>query len=340
MKKLLMGGLACLTPGVAKAAVSCVPNSSIAGNPITCTAGIVPVPRRIEQIQKKSEWCWATAISMLFDFYGYKLNQDQIVLNTKGGLVNAAGTPSDIEANLEATWIDNNGRSFQSVALTYDAITGISDLNNSDVIAAITNDRPVILGADGHAMLMVALNYTPADQSMAFGPVNWIEVIDPESGTIIQTDQAHSTAQFLAIPQITPIANTKSISPSSPTLLCDVLTDLVTNLQSNASSLVLDTSARNNVGDFLPGFSSCSIDTSDPSNPYVVCDKNDDDATDADTDYQSLLPQIRSCLTQQSYTETNDDNGVKNRSMFDSTNGPTVGITHFLDSDRVTVVVN
>jgi len=276
---------------------------------------------------------------MLFDFYGYKISQAEIVAITKGAVVDDTGTPQDISANLNNTWNDDTGRSFQSVALTFDALSGYSDLNNADIISAISHNKPMILGADGHAMLMVALNYTPADSTMTFGPINWVEVLDPATGQLIQPDPAHSVASFLAIPQVTPIANSKSISPTSPSLLCDVLTDLVNNLQSNTSSLKLDTTAENNVGDFLPGFDTCSINISDPSNPSVVCNKKDDDSTDADSDYQNVLPQIQSCLSPQGYTETNDDNSLKNRSMFDSSSGPSVGITHFLDSDRFSITI-
>jgi hypothetical protein len=102
---------------------------------------------------------------MVFRYYGYIVPQARIVQETWGGVVNMPGQPEQILADLNRTWVDGRRRKFNSIAdsLTANAATAVVDLRDN---------RPLIIGALGHAVVLTALtsdvnSYTGAWQVVA-----------------------------------------------------------------------------------------------------------------------------------------------------------------------------
>lgn len=130
-----------------------------------CTAGVPSELIQVTALQQQSEWCWAACIEMVFRYYGYIVPQSKIVRDTWGSIVNMPGQPEQILSDLNRTWVDTKGRKFQSVgdSLTANAATAVVDLRQN---------RPLIIGALGHAVVLTALTsdvntYTGAWQVIA-----------------------------------------------------------------------------------------------------------------------------------------------------------------------------
>ncbi len=123
--------------------------------------------------QHLSQWCWAACIEMVFRYYGFQVDQTQIVQQTWGQIVNLPGQPRQILANLNRPWIDSYGRQFSvsGDAFTANPITAAQDLSQ---------DMPLIIGTMGHAMVLTSLTYI-RDQ-FGNGNVTTAVVRDPWPG--------------------------------------------------------------------------------------------------------------------------------------------------------------
>jgi hypothetical protein len=116
-----------------------------------CTAG-VPTENLdpVQAFQEMPEWCWAASIEMLFTYWGHPVDQERIVKETWGSVVNMPGQPQQILADLNRRWKDDNGDAFTSRAdpYTVNATTAVNDLQAN---------QPLIIGALGHCMVLTAL---------------------------------------------------------------------------------------------------------------------------------------------------------------------------------------
>ncbi len=121
----------------------------------TCTAGIQStiLDAKGFDTQHMNEWCWAASIQAVFDYYGHNISQERIVQETFGSIGNWPAQPYTILQALNRTWKDDNGTEFASMAESYDAnlVTAAQDL---------ASDYPLIIGANGHAMVLTALTYS------------------------------------------------------------------------------------------------------------------------------------------------------------------------------------
>jgi hypothetical protein len=132
---------------------------------------------------------------MLFALHGHQLSQQSIVANTYGMIVNMpAMTAATITFSLNRDWIDASGNSFRSqVTALFDAQAGIAALPNSVLVNELTNNRPLIMAAAGHAMLVTVVDYRPAPT----GPfVLAVGVFDPWPGI---GPRGLSTPEFLPV---------------------------------------------------------------------------------------------------------------------------------------------
>jgi hypothetical protein len=102
--------------------------------------------------QHASEWCWAACIQAVFAYYGHSIDQEQIVEQAYGDVLNLPGTPQQILSALNRQWTDSDGREFvaQGNTLSTNAITAAQDL---------ASNHPLIIGALGHAMVLTSLTY-------------------------------------------------------------------------------------------------------------------------------------------------------------------------------------
>jgi hypothetical protein len=123
--------------------------------------------------QHLSNWCWAACIQMIFDYYGYQISQERLVQETWGSIVNMPGSSAQIVANLNRSWTDDSGRVFSAFGdpLTANAYTAAQDLSA---------DRPLIIGALGHAIVLTAMDYQ-TDTFGNFQPIS-LAVWDPWPG--------------------------------------------------------------------------------------------------------------------------------------------------------------
>ena len=116
-----------------------------------CTAGI-PAGRLtgVTAFQQQTEWCWAACIEMVFAYYGHRVPQKRIVQETWGSAVNMPGQPIQILADLNRSWKDERGKSFTSRGDTFSA-------NAANAVIDLRANRPLIIGALGHATVLTAL---------------------------------------------------------------------------------------------------------------------------------------------------------------------------------------
>jgi Papain-like cysteine protease AvrRpt2 len=119
----------------------------------TCEVGIdSSIAQAFTQDQKRSNWCWAACIEMIFRYYGYSVSQDQIVLETWGTIDNLPGNPQQILADLNRQWIDGGGYRF--------GVAGdVSSSNPGTAAQDLSQNMPLIIGTMGHAMVLTGLAY-------------------------------------------------------------------------------------------------------------------------------------------------------------------------------------
>ena len=133
------------------------------------------------QNQQSSQWCWAASISMLFSYYKHPVAQQSIVQSLYGRIVNLpSGNGWNIASRVNTSWVDANGKRFRAqLTGAYDYDAGVMTVNNAMLVSELDQDRPVIIGTRGHAVVGTAVQYlvTPA------GPyITGIGVFDPWPG--------------------------------------------------------------------------------------------------------------------------------------------------------------
>jgi hypothetical protein len=148
--------------------------------------------------QHLNQWCWAACIEAVFGYYGFYIPQEEIVRQTWGNIVNLPGQPWQILANLNRPWIDANGRQFVVSGDSYSAnvLTAAQDL---------ANNMPLIIGTQGHAMVLTSLVYMRDYQGN--GQVNNAIVRDPWPGRGRRelSPQEWYGANFLVRIRVTPL---------------------------------------------------------------------------------------------------------------------------------------
>jgi hypothetical protein len=102
--------------------------------------------------QHLDQWCWAACLEMIFRYYGFVVPQERIVRETWGDIVNLPANPQQILYNLNRPWTDDRGRSFSVMGDVFSAniVTAAHDL---------ADNRPLIIGTMGHAMVLTSLVY-------------------------------------------------------------------------------------------------------------------------------------------------------------------------------------
>jgi len=167
------GGL--LLPRTMWAAQSCSQAMTPYGQVQRCTAGIESFKfQPAQSYQHQNEWCWAACISMVFAYYGHAVSQERIVKEVWGRLVDMPGQPGQILSDLNREWKDDHGGSFKSRGDSLSA-------NNFNAVKDLQNDQPLIIGTQGHAMVLTALT---GDSNVQTGAWQIVEAIvrDPWPG--------------------------------------------------------------------------------------------------------------------------------------------------------------
>ena len=100
---------------------------------------------------------------MVFGYYGHPINQQRIVTEAYGAPVNVpAGSGFVIAQALNRGWQDDRGQRFQSfLRAAFDAQAGVATINTVVVVQALASGHPLIVGTQGHAMVVTAVSYVP-----------------------------------------------------------------------------------------------------------------------------------------------------------------------------------
>ena len=171
--------MAALWAAPASAATRCGPS----GTPGTerCVTGLpAPLLARMHQLQQGTQWCWAASISMVLRRYGVDVPQAQIVDTHLGGLRDESITAEDLAGLLSREWRDGDGRRLQASAEAVPKWRAFFGVAAPEVLAELEQDRPVILGLQRHAVVLVEVVYERS-AGAASGPVRLLRavVLDP-----------------------------------------------------------------------------------------------------------------------------------------------------------------
>ena len=111
--------------------------------------------------QAMSQWCWAASISMIYSYYGYAVSQPRLVQEVYGGIGNIpAMTGYTIAQQLNRAWIDDRGVPFTSqLTGAYDPQFGVRAIGNAQIVNELANERPLVIGARTHAMILTMVQY-------------------------------------------------------------------------------------------------------------------------------------------------------------------------------------
>ncbi len=166
---------------------------------VTCEVGIPS--DRLEPItsqQAMSQWCWAASISMIFGYHGHALPQERIVQSVFGQLVDLPAMNGMVMSrSLARPWTDAKGRPFQAKVRVFDVHAGQFEVDTNTIIAELREERPLLVGTVGHAMVMTAMRYvrSPWGQLQVIGAT----VRDPWPGRGRRDLQWHEMQpQYLA----------------------------------------------------------------------------------------------------------------------------------------------
>jgi nuclear transport factor 2 (NTF2) superfamily protein len=163
--------------GRADAGTNCVPDPQVGQ---VCWSGIAS-DHVVTAWQKESQWCWAASVEMVFAHYGYSVSQARIVEETYGVVENIpAVTGYAISKNLQRDWEDDSGREFAvEIDGLYDFDAGLLGITDRQIVMALDEERPLILGTQSHAVLFTAVQYVPT----SVGPkIVDLRVADPFPG--------------------------------------------------------------------------------------------------------------------------------------------------------------
>jgi hypothetical protein len=98
---------------------------------------------------------------MIFSFYGHPVKQKRIVRAVYGADVNMpAMSGYTIARQLNRTWTDDNQERFRSrLKAAFDAQALVVAIDNQMIVNALRNDRPMIFGVGGHAVVLTSAEY-------------------------------------------------------------------------------------------------------------------------------------------------------------------------------------
>jgi hypothetical protein len=207
-------------PRFASAATTCEPAPQ--GALCTSQVDFMSFAETAFMSQQQSQWCWAASLSMLYAYYQHPVSQSRLVDEVYGGAQNIPASSYTIASKLNGCFVDDAGDSFQSILVAaYDAQAGINAISNQQIIAALDQGRPLIIGTRSHAMVLTAIQYYQTPQ----GPfVVAAGVFDPWPGVgarALETDElspveSGGSLRLLALPRITDGAVQCTSTPTQP----------------------------------------------------------------------------------------------------------------------------
>lgn len=138
-----------------------------------CAAGISSITFK-SAYQKQSEWCWAACISMVFGYFDHPIDQQRIVKETWDTIRNMPAQPADIMRDLNRKWTDDRGNDFESQGDSF-------SVNMNSSISDLQDDKPLIIGALGHATVLTGITSIVNPDTTEFA-IQSVTVRDPWPG--------------------------------------------------------------------------------------------------------------------------------------------------------------
>ena len=178
----------------ASAQTTCAPTAEpgvercVSGLPATALSGIF-------QPQQESNWCWAASVAMILRRYGLAVPQEQLVRTVFGEPGNQRASAQAMAELLNRTWHDAAGRAGVASAQPLAPWRRAMGVSAPEVIDDLDRGRPLLLGVQEHAMVLVQVTYerrvdgkalTPAGvrmlRALALDPAsgNWLRTLQPD----------------------------------------------------------------------------------------------------------------------------------------------------------------
>jgi len=212
MALLVLAALGVVAPRAAQASEVCG-DANEAGIRL-CRSGLDEAQiTHMRASQEKSQWCWAASIAMVFSHHGFAVAQEDIVRQQYSDAADKPLHATQVAPVVERAWQDRGGRSFFASITAGNAPTRRFLFRDDTVIREMQAQRPLIVGALGHAMVLVQVHYerfTAQDAVRITGGV----VIDPAPGqgvrnlTRLELNPAYVAAVQVAGPQQIAAADT------------------------------------------------------------------------------------------------------------------------------------
>ncbi len=168
-----------------------------------CVSGLAPaLLMQMQQTQQASNWCWAASISMVLRRYGSDVSQEQVVRAHFGESANTGITAEAILQLLNRSWHDQAGRAVVSSAGPLPTWRRHLGLTAPEVIGDLDSGKPLLVGTQQHAMVLVQLVYERSVDGR-HGPAGVrllrAVVLDPASEAGVRTLRtSETTPEFLA----------------------------------------------------------------------------------------------------------------------------------------------
>ncbi|RYY83838.1 MAG: hypothetical protein EOO24_38410 [Comamonadaceae bacterium] len=176
--------------GTAQAATACGP--SIEPGMERCVAGLpADALARMQQAQRASNWCWAASISIVLRRYGVQVAQEDVVRAHYGSAVNLGADAGAIGGMLNRSWTDSGGRSLSVAAAPLPRWRRHLGLLAPEVLEDLDGERPLLLGAQQHATVLVQVVYDrPVDAGTGTARLVRAVVLDPAADLGLRTARA------------------------------------------------------------------------------------------------------------------------------------------------------
>jgi hypothetical protein len=118
---------------------------------------------------------------MIFKYHGYAVRQEDIVKQTFGSMVDSPAWGFHITEQLNRQYETPDGTTFDVTARVYDVMAGRLEIDNYDLIRALDQEKPLLIGTGSHAMVLTAVYYIPLPNGEP-GPIVGAVVRDPWPG--------------------------------------------------------------------------------------------------------------------------------------------------------------
>lgn len=187
------GLLLAALPGRAAAETSCAPAATPGIE--RCVSGLSAASlSRIYQAQQASNWCWAASVAMILRRYGLVVPQEQVARTLLGQPANERVGIEGMAKLLSGGWRDATGHAGVASSELLPPWRQALGVSAPEVLQDLADDKPLLIGAQQHAMVLVQVTYERRIDGKAATPTGTrllrALVLDPGSSNWLRTLQA------------------------------------------------------------------------------------------------------------------------------------------------------